>query len=119
MIETPYNYTTSQRKNGNKREAMRDSRFDVASEASAESINVADMINLLSSNNDNNTAAALILNDRSHNKTNTFQVLSKSSAVAQSILKDIEDNKEQLTVNTRRATNLLKLLVNVYDNQFE
>ncbi|QYC92763.1 P12 [Trabala vishnou gigantina nucleopolyhedrovirus] len=109
------NESKNNRKRNTKRKeatetTKRDSRFDPV-----EYIDPSDLINALNEND--RTVANLILNDNSDRKVQTFKLLSKSSGVAKTILKDIEENKEGLRLNTVRATNVLRLLSNVYDNQ--
>ncbi|QHB21752.1 p12 [Artaxa digramma nucleopolyhedrovirus] len=94
--------------------SKRDARYDPAEEIY---INPMDVINALNESNDVRTVA-MVLQDESKNKVNSFKMLSGRSAVAKEILKDIEDDRDDLPMNTLRATNILRFLSNLHDNQF-
>ncbi|AHH82667.1 P12 [Buzura suppressaria nucleopolyhedrovirus] len=81
------------------------------------SINPAVLINAL--NDSDNTVASVIMRDQSVNKVNSFKILSPGSAVAKQILKDIEDDTENIRLNTMRATNILRFLSNIYDDTLQ
>ncbi|ACO53539.1 p12 [Euproctis pseudoconspersa nucleopolyhedrovirus] len=76
-----------------------------------------DLINVLSESDDNRTVS-IVLKDESKHKMESFKMLSGKSAVAKEILKDIQENRDALPMNTLRATNVLRFLSNLYDNQF-
>ncbi|AWW14447.1 hypothetical protein KM620_gp087 [Hyposidra talaca nucleopolyhedrovirus] len=98
------------------RNRKRDKRFDPV--ATNNEINsTAALINTL--NESNNTVASVILRDPSVNKVDSFKMLSPGSAVAKQILKDIENDKENMQLNTMRATNILRLLNNIYDDTLQ
>ncbi|ABY65815.1 p12 [Orgyia leucostigma nucleopolyhedrovirus] len=65
----------------------------------------------------NSTTAKIIISDDSVNKIDSFKMLSKTSAVAKSVLRDIENDKNDVRLDTLRATNVLRFFSNLYDNQ--
>lgn len=106
LIETPMPGSSRIKRNTNKN---RDIRFDVPE------TNPADLINTL--NDNDGSVAGIILKDRTKRKIHSFKLLSKNSAVAKAILKDIESDQNYLKINTLKGTNVLRFLSNIYDNQ--
>ncbi|AKN80663.1 P12 [Perigonia lusca single nucleopolyhedrovirus] len=101
-----------------KRKRPRNRNFDaVANEISGNFIEPETLMNNLNENVNN--SATMIIADASEKKRNSYEVLSKSSGVAKSILKDIVDDKDSIKLTTSKAVNVLRLLTNIYDNNFQ
>nr|WUR10751.1 P12 [Calliteara abietis nucleopolyhedrovirus] len=108
------------------RRRNRDARYDPvvgvnsAAELQQEEAAAVDASNLINILNENtrDTVANTILTDSSTHKVETLKTLGKVSAVAKSLSKDLEESTEQRhAFTTLRATNVLRFLSNVYDNQ--
>ncbi|AGR56842.1 ac102 [Hemileuca sp. nucleopolyhedrovirus] len=112
LIET-LNSTQQQQRRRQKHSSDRDKRFDPVEENDI--INPATLINLL--NDNDSSVAMLVLQDESDKKLESFKILSKTSATAKTILNDIQNDQDSIRLNTLRATNVLRFLKNIYDNQ--
>ncbi|ABF47429.1 P12 [Clanis bilineata nucleopolyhedrovirus] len=111
-INATLNIDEDRRGRKRKRSRTRDVSFDPVTNINEP----ATMVNTL--NEYTNSLATLILNDESAKKRVSFEVLSKSSAAAKNIFKDIVDDRDAVRLNTLRAVSVLRLLSNIYDNNF-
>ncbi|ABI35763.1 p12 [Ectropis obliqua nucleopolyhedrovirus] len=116
MLSAPPTKVGNGKQRSSKTKTVRDTRFDPVDDVDNSAIDPVTLINSLNSNNKN--MASFIIADESLKKQNTFKILSKVSSSAKGVLKDIEDDKESMPLTTLRATNVLRLLSNIYDNQF-
>ncbi|QED40611.1 P12 [Chrysodeixis includens nucleopolyhedrovirus] len=112
LINSLFNSSTDRRptrRRQSRRSTVRDRDIDDQLIDSAE---------LLRSLNQTFTVADLILNDNNKLKQNAINVISKQSAVAKSLLVDVENKNENIHLNTMQSMNMLKFLSDVYDNKF-
>nr|ANS70990.1 protein p12 [Lymantria dispar multiple nucleopolyhedrovirus] len=116
LIATIENAIAPRRRNGNRRRQRRDARFDAVDQqaVAVATTNPATLVNTL---NDNSSSVALyILSDTSEKKQNSFEMLSKVSGVAKTILNDIEQNRQSLHLDVTKGIGTLQMLNNIYDN---
>lgn len=99
-----------QRKKSKRDRSQRNTDFDPYNNASSNPAQLIDTLNSVK------TWATIIIDDNTPKKKYTFELLSQNSGTAKNILKDIEDDREYLHLNTTKAVNVLKLLSNVFDN---
>ncbi|QWO71633.1 AC102-like protein [Orgyia pseudotsugata single capsid nuclopolyhedrovirus] len=92
----------------------RNRKAQTTTTAPAHQINATDLLAMAEKND---TVAKSIIADDSIQKMDSFKALSRTSAVAKSIFNDIENNRNDMRLDTLRATNVLRFLSNVYDNQ--
>ncbi|QNV47806.1 p12 [Alphabaculovirus altersperidaniae] len=78
--------------------------------------NVNDANRLLQNLNETQTVADLILNDSDQQKRIAIGVIGRHSAVAKTILDNIDED-ESLRLGTVNAINVLKLMSDIYDNK--
>ncbi|ABM45773.1 p12 [Spodoptera frugiperda multiple nucleopolyhedrovirus] len=71
---------------------------------------------LLQNLNETHTVADLILNDTDHQKRVAIGAMSRHSAIAKTILDNIDED-ESLRLGTVNTINVLKLMSDIYDNK--
>lgn len=95
----------------------RDTTYDpVANVVADDTITMANVLNDL--NTSSHPMATIIIEDGSLYKQQSLQLIGNQNGVAKSLVKDIDEGKTQLQLTKLRATNVLKMLSNVYDNRY-
>ncbi|ANF29692.1 p12 [Catopsilia pomona nucleopolyhedrovirus] len=101
----------------NRRNAYIDKSATEAAAAHAQQMAAVDMMQNI--NTSSQTAAALILNDTSVNKTQSLKVLAAQSIAARNLLEPLQSNASTIALNRIDTVNVLEFLGDIYDNTIE
>ncbi|AKR17378.1 P12 [Urbanus proteus nucleopolyhedrovirus] len=77
-----------------------------------------DAVNLIQDMNRTDSIAKVIVYDTDKQKKAAFFLMSKTSAAAKSIYNELNNENESITFDANATINVLKLLSDVYDNNF-
>ncbi|ABL76031.1 p12 [Maruca vitrata nucleopolyhedrovirus] len=104
--------------NDNDADNARRNRRNRPSAAKPNQMAVVDMLETINTAA-SQTAASLLINDATPNKTESLKILSTQSVGARSLLESMQSNASTIKLNRIETVNVLDFLGSVYDNTIQ